>query len=117
MSSGEIVDRLLDFNFNDFINILPNTYLKDSHITPQSYLRIAKGCQYYIPPFFFSKIVQIEKNHELEQTGIEYQLDLREKRNKTQEQKPEDWLTTQQLEIVNSIYKKDFEYYNYPILK
>ena len=117
LPSGEIVDRLLNFNFSDFINILPSTYLKDFHITPQCHLKTVKGRQILIPPFFFSKIVQIEKKHELEKMGIEYRLDLREKQNKTQEQKVEDWFTAQQFRVVNSIYKKDFDYYNYPILK
>ena len=117
LPSGEIADRLSNFNFIDFINILPSTYLKDGHITPQCHLKTLKGRQIFIPSFFFSKIVQIEKKHELEKMGIEYQLDLREKQNTTQEQKVENWFTTRQFEIVNSIYKKDFEYYNYPILK
>ena len=104
-----IREKLLDFSFIQFIRTLPNTYLLNDHLYPQSmktklYLKNLKILS--IP---LTRIFRMESYEDMNYLQEKLCLDLSKKYNHTDIFKLANTWNPDLVRIVNRLYKKDFK--------
>ena len=104
-SAKEKYAALKAIDFNRFVELLPEIYDKNRHLHPQHWV---------FDKLKIDKFLQIENESAQQYMQNELDIDLRIKANVTQKSKLE-W-NSGSIRIVNDIYQKDFETYDYPIL-
>lgn len=102
-SREEKFKALQKMSFEEFIKLLPLTYQKNRHLHLQN--KIFKN----IKP---KRVIQMEKTEDLFFMQTQLQLDMNIKANKTDKQSEIIW-SPEMIDIVNTVYKADFEQYGY----
>jgi hypothetical protein len=115
-----IKQRFLNCTFSEFIEILPEVYLRDGHLIPQYFsesIKLSKkGIGIGSFPIKYTSILKIESPETMrflfEEIGIDIQKRLNPSKSKNEDL---EW-TPKLREIVNRIYQKDFQNYNYDLI-
>ena len=105
-SPTEKYQALKAVDFNKFIGLLPEIYDKNRHLHPQHWV---------FDKLNIDKFLQIEDQSAQQFMQNELDIDLKIKANVTQKDNLQ-W-NSESRRIVNEIYQKDFEKYDYPIFK
>lgn len=126
LSIEKVAKKLEQTSFEKFSVCLPNIYLQDHHLSPQTNtLKFHKSIKslnkniYYSEPILVDlKVDEIFKLEDLDSDhlGQKLNLNLTKVRNKTHYTKPwKSYFTNSEvLAIVNDLYQEDFTYFNYP---
>lgn len=108
----EIVDKLLSFEFPNFIELLPELWRMDDHLIPQCCVFLGR-IKFVMRSNLFSNIIRMENRDELNSMATELNIDLGMRRNTTAPQAIGEWFTPDQYKIINSVYEDDFNQFNY----
>ncbi len=119
-SKDVIISKLSNTSFVDFIRLLPNHYLKDSHTHLQGKAFFQKKRRFYssLTSYIFKFKIQIIKIENLEKMNIfakKIDLDMSLKKNSTQSIETPN-LTPETIKIINKIYYDDFTLFGYEML-
>jgi len=112
MTYEEKKQLFLNTNFSRFIDILPKVYKDEPHLHPQCY-----NNYFYNVPFLklnYHRIIKIENKDDLQKFGKELDLNLSIISNTTKHINEELIWSPRMITIVNTLYKQDFELYEYP---
>ena len=102
-SSTEKYQSLRAVDFNRFIELLPEVYDKNRHLHPQHWV---------FDKVRIDKFLQIEKESAQQLMQDKLDIDLNIRANVTKKDDLQ-W-NSSSIKIVNEIYQKDFENYDYP---
>jgi hypothetical protein len=107
-------DKLLSIDYSEFINILPEIYLDDSHLIPQHYL-----LDFFVGKYLMklkpNKILKIENNADMSFIREKLKINTDKNINFTKEQFVDFSLTREQQDIISKIYYVDFKKFDYKL--
>ena len=110
--TSKMEDRLLDIDFNEYVEVLPELYTLDVHLWPQydhSHLRY-RGIHWSMA---YQRTLKMENEKDLSFIQSSLNLDLSKKVNAVEPTRfPITW-SSSSMAIVNTIYKKDFLWLGY----
>ena len=115
-SNEEIQQALLNTSFDDFVQLLAKCYWLDEHVHPQHW--ILNHPNYLllkdlgIAPKRLS-IFKMDRAEDMEAFALGTGFDFSQRANSTGKIKPPPSISPKSLEIINSIYKQDFDSYGY----
>ena len=103
-SHKEKFEALNQFTFEEFIRLLPKAYMKDRHLHPQKkILRNRRNVQ----------TLKLESKENLQFMKNELGIDTTIRANKTDKDGFDLKWTREMLDIVNELYREDFEFFDY----
>ena len=122
-----IATKLKNTSFSQFVSCLPRVYLQDEHLIPQiNNIKFQTSINSSIDSSKYSdrlihinlnvdKIIKIEaldREYMKQQFGLDFSII----KNRNPDQKPlaSYFNSSSLLETINSLYEKDFNYFNYP---
>lgn len=111
-----ISKKLVSVKFEEFISILPEVYLKDPHLTPQSFAGRALFKKYGIHlkiPIRFERIYQLESKEDLKEMSKIFNIDINKKFNSTKHIKTTLEWSPESLKTIKRIYHSDFKNFSY----
>jgi len=98
-------------SFESVIRALPEVYKKDPHLRPQHYIRDVSFYELRLS-ISFDSIIPIE-NMDPEFMHRKTGVDITQKRNTTKRDTYPSYLNSDTLDIINTLYRKDFDYFGY----
>jgi len=109
------VASLLQFSFKDFVARIPEVYIVEDHLTPQTlnFTRTIMGVQYTMK---MNRYVHVENRKEMEWLANRFELDLSIRVNSTSSEASEmiEW-DSESVAIVRKIYVRDFQILGYDV--
>lgn len=116
MPANFIAQKLTKTTFSEMIAILPEVYLKDAHLIPQSYAIKANFDKYgfkFNLSTPFNKIFKIEDKNDLNEVSTLFNLNFKIVKNSTKTHKEKIEWAVDDYEIVKKIYNMDFKNFKY----
>ena len=115
MPNSEITDKLLNVSFNEFLSHLGDVFKVNRHLWPQHWatgIRTAR-LPYFNLPLRFQKVFKMESESDLNDLAKLFKIDLDVINNSTKTVSEPIFWGKSELEMVEKIYKKDFELFGY----
>lgn len=112
ISDEEKVKKLLELNFNDFVELLQKVHRKEDHLSLQSdnYTRNLLGIR--LRPKF-ENILHVERERDLDFLSNHFELNLGIRKNTSNDEKDEIVWSDKSIQIVKNLYHNDFELLGY----
>ena len=111
-SDEEKVKKLLELNFNHFVELLKKVYKKEDHLSLQSdnYTRNLMGIK--VRPKF-ENILHIERKRDLDFLSNHFELNLGIRKNTSNDENNEILWSDKSIQIIQNLYHNDFELLGY----
>jgi hypothetical protein len=110
-------NAFLNTSFEQFILMLPLTFMKNQHLFPQ-YLSLSFRIRLLKKiikqfPILFDKILKLENQNDIEFLEQSLEINLTQRRNTSKDVKELINWNTEMIKIANKLYMKDFESFDY----
>ncbi len=116
---SEVADRLESITFKDFIALLPEIYLQDEHLHPQSRLLRGLFDRFKLTRNItvqYDRVIKLESDNDRSALASACQLNFEHRINDTAHIKAQLTWDLLSRQIVNDIYSDDFSVFDYPMI-